>query len=636
MTRTGAAAGFVVVPHGNRLSGQNQPEKQPVAGQPIMLVARYPAMAFLWCAGSRRMGFAWAAREIPTDGWQPQLAGHRERAAALVAGGKWPDRAESFNPNFGSKPESFGHSVPADGPASRHCSPLASLSGSRLSLSLPSSSSSPPATAQHCPDPAEPTMADETSPAKQHNAARPQLSTSMRSSSYLSDHQQYRPPRQTDQFHGIDTVVEDFGTTAISSPKKNSSFNGIPSEENPPTIVDSGLSHSYSHPNCAPLAGHKTDRLIATLFYKTRGDAAANGTGARSPVKDPSESHESLPVNLAPTIDMEEFPLEPPTQDGLEQLDHIYGSYISPLCITSFLHLMSTFPMPRDSDEPHSSHRCLDNQENPRIVELALTPVPSEDYLTLDDLRKHEMIYRFEREWNVDVIFQKDTVWRRHPRLVVFDMDSTLITQEVIDLLADHIKDPPNLAARVAEITHRAMMGELEFEASFKERVALLKGLPATLFKDLQPVLNVTPGTFQLIRALKRLGVKTAVLSGGFQPLTGWLAKELGIDYAHANDVVIENERLTGETQGIIVGKERKRDLLLAIAEREGIDLSQVVAVGDGANDLLMMSKAALGVAWNAKPLVQMEADARLNGESLLDLLYLFGFTGEEIEVLIS
>ncbi|PHH92992.1 hypothetical protein CDD83_2481 [Cordyceps sp. RAO-2017] len=216
-------------------------------------------------------------------------------------------------------------------------------------------------------------------------------------------------------------------------------------------------------------------------------------------------------------------------------------------------------------------------------------------------------------------------------------MDSTLITQEVIELLAAAVPGRPELRARVADITRRAMHGELEFEASFRERLALLRGLSADLFRDLRPALDLTPGAADLVRALRRLGVKTAVLSGGFQPLTDWLAARLGIDHAHANDVVVGPDgTLTGDVRGPVVGRERKRDLLLDIAAREGVDLAQVVAVGDGANDLLMMAAAGLGVAWNAKPRVQMEADARLNGESLLDLLFLFGFTSDEIAMLIQ
>ncbi|KAJ4153961.1 hypothetical protein LMH87_010426 [Akanthomyces muscarius] len=497
-------------------------------------------------------------------------------------------------------------------------------------------------------------MAEPTS--SQKPASRPQFTTAMRSSSYLSDNQQYRraSPRLPDAHHGIDTVLESKSPNrqSTSSPAAAAlPFRGIPSDDAPPTIVESGIDHSYAHHNCAPPSGQTTDRLVVTLFYKGSGNpsaaadssqkatssAAAATAATSSPSKSPSmlDSTDSLPANMAPTTNLDDFPLEPPTQES-EHLDHLYGSYVSPLCITSFLHLMSSFPLPDDADEPHSSHRCLDDPDTPRVVELTLTPAPSPQFLSLAELRKHEMIYRFEQEWNVDVVLQRDAVWRRHPRLVVFDMDSTLITQEVIDLLAQEIKEPADLGARVADITHRAMIGELEFEASFRERLALLKGLPETIFEQLRPVLNVTPGIPQLIKALQRLGVKTAVLSGGFQPLTSWLAGELGLDYAFANEVVIGADgKLTGEAQGIIVGKERKRDLLVEIAAKEKIDLSQAVAVGDGANDLLMLDKAGLGVAWNAKPRVQMEAAARLNGDSLLDLLYLFGFTAEEINALV-
>lgn len=486
------------------------------------------------------------------------------------------------------------------------------------------------------------TMAEDSSSTQQNRTspARPSLGAGQRStSSYLREHQQYRPPSSKPENHyGIDTVVEDLNATSITPPRQSyasfTQFNGIPSPENPPRIVESGLNHELSHTNCAPLPGKKSSKLVATLFYKSNSPRVSNAIP--SPQRIPSPQHglaSDIPASMAPSSNLENFPLEPPTSEP-EPLDHLYGSYISPLCITSFLHLMSTFPVPAGSADPTSSHRCLDNPSHPLVVELVLSPAPSPDYLSLTDLRRHELIYRFEREWNVDVVLQPDTLWRRHPRLVVFDMDSTLITQEVIDLLAATISDPPDLAARVADITHRAMLGELEFDAAFRERVALLKGLPDTIFESLRPVLDVTNGVKPLVRALKRLGVKTAVLSGGFLPLTSWLAKDIGLDYEHANEVVVKDGRLTGEVHGLIVGKERKRDLLLEIAAKEGISLEQVVAVGDGANDLLMMDAAGLGVAWNAKPLVQMEADGRLNGASLLDLLYLFGLTREEVELL--
>ncbi|KAI1813421.1 phosphoserine phosphatase [Poronia punctata] len=470
------------------------------------------------------------------------------------------------------------------------------------------------------------------SPSKQGGRpSRPQLASSMRSSSFLNDHQQYRSPVQPESHFGIDTVIQELQDVRVSPPKPFSPYNGVPNQDDPPPRIIEGLSHDFSHPNCAPRKGVKSQRLIATLMYKTKSQNAGVSASPRLGTSSTSD----IPANFAPTTNLDKFPLEPPATAEPEQLDNIYGSYVSPMCITSFLQLMSSFPLPQDDVEPTSSHRCLDDPDHPLVVELALCPAPSPDYLSLADLRKHELIYRFEREWNVDVALQTDTIWRRHPRLVVFDMDSTLITQEVIDLLAATITDPPDLAAKVADITHRAMLGELEFDAAFRERVTLLKGLPATIFEQLRPVLDVTRGVPALIKAFKKLGIKTAVLSGGFLPLTSWLAGELGIDHAHANEVVIDDAgKLTGEVLGRIVGKERKQELLLEIAKKEGVSLEQVVAVGDGANDLLMLGTAGLGVAWNAKPRVQMEASARLNSDSLLDLLYLFGFTSEEIDLL--
>jgi phosphoserine phosphatase len=453
----------------------------------------------------------------------------------------------------------------------------------------------------------------------------------MRGRSYLDEHQQYRPPQQ-DGHQGIDSIVE--ALSLSPSPKKIiTPYNGIPSAKTPPHVVESGVSHALSHTNCQPPPGEQSDRLVATLFYKSTSPRVANTSSP--PSRSPSPA--LLPSNLAPTTSLEAFPLEPPPADP-EPLDHLYGSYISPLCITSFLALISSLPLPKPYTHITSSHKCLDNPTHPRVVELTFSPAPDTTYLTLDDLRKHELLYRFEREWNVDVVLQHDTPFRRYPRLVCFDMDSTLITQEVIDLIAASLG--PHVEEAVSGITARAMNGELDFNASLRERVKLLKGVDEGIFEQLKSVLNVTNGVPLLLRALKRLGIKTAVFSGGFIPLTSHLAKSLGIDYAYANTLAAapsstpSGYALTGEVEGSIVNAERKAALLLEIAEKEGVDLKQVIAVGDGANDLLMMREAGLGVAWNAKPRVQMEAGARLNGESLADLLFLMGFTQEEVDAL--
>ncbi|TAQ86159.1 hypothetical protein B7494_g5514 [Chlorociboria aeruginascens] len=476
-------------------------------------------------------------------------------------------------------------------------------------------------------------MSENGSPVR---AERPVLGSQMRSRSYLQEHQQYRPPQQ-DGHQGIDSIVEGMQTSTIEPSKPITPYSGIPSPVSPPTIIDSGLNHTLSHNNCQPATGTASDRLIATLIYKTNYPRASitDYPPDRSPSPTPSSKSKSraIPPNLAPVRSLSDFPLEPPPPDP-EPLDHLYGSYISPLCLTSFLHLISSLPTRSGSEALISSHRCLDNPEHPSIVELVFSPTPDPTYLTLSDLRKHELIYRFELEWNVDIILQEDTILRRYPRLVVFDMDSTLIEQEVIDLVAASI----GVETQVSEITERAMNGELDFSASLRGRAQLLKGVDADIFTHLRSVIRPTKGAKELIRALKRMGCKTAVLSGGFIPLTQWLANTLGIDYAFANTLASDpvTNTLTGEVLGHIVDAERKRELLLEIAKKENVPLEQVIAVGDGANDLLMMKEAGLGVAFNAKPVVQMEAEARLNGGSLLDLLHLFGLTNEEVQALIQ
>lgn len=212
-------------------------------------------------------------------------------------------------------------------------------------------------------------------------------------------------------------------------------------------------------------------------------------------------------------------------------------------------------------------------------------------------------------------------------------MDSTLIRQEVIDLLAAHA----GVEAQVSNITRRAMEGELDFAASLRERVRLLKGLDAGLFEELKAAITITPGAEILLSVLKKRGVKTALLSGGFMPLATWVGKKLGIDHVAANELAVSADgTLTGELREgcIIVDGARKRELLLRIAEEEGVQgMDEVVAVGDGANDLPMMMAAGLGVAVNAKKKVQREAPTRVNGEGALgDVLFLMGFTGDEMD----
>jgi phosphoserine phosphatase len=278
-----------------------------------------------------------------------------------------------------------------------------------------------------------------------------------------------------------------------------------------------------------------------------------------------------------------------------------------------------------------SSYCYLDSEETRQIVEISIlfsTPIsPSH-------LRKAESLLQLEQEHNVEIVFQVDNVFRRHKRLAVFDMDSTLIQQEVIDEIARKL----GVEDKVSAITERAMNGELDFTESLRERCALLNGVSSTVFQELRSVISLTPGAMDLVRVFKRLGYKTAVLSGGFTPLTSWQAQQLGLDYAFANHLVVSPDglTLTGEVTGEIVNAEKKREHLIDIAAKEGIILEQVLAVGDGANDLPMMGVAGLGVAFNAKPRVQLEAPAKLNSPSLLDVLYLLGFTRQEQEELLA
>jgi phosphoserine phosphatase len=227
----------------------------------------------------------------------------------------------------------------------------------------------------------------------------------------------------------------------------------------------------------------------------------------------------------------------------------------------------------------------------------------------------------------VDIAVQKEGLYRRAKRLIVMDMDSTLIQIEVIDELARLA----GVGAEVEAITERAMNGELDFSGALRARVALLKGLPAAALEEVYRTIPFTPGAKTLVRVLKRLGFRTAVISGGFSFFTDRLKAELGLDYAFANDLAIDNGRVTGAVHGTIVDGVRKAELLEEIAAREGITLDQVIAIGDGANDLPMLGKAGLGIAFNAKARVREQADTHINQQSLDSILYLLGLSERDM-----
>jgi phosphoserine phosphatase len=228
----------------------------------------------------------------------------------------------------------------------------------------------------------------------------------------------------------------------------------------------------------------------------------------------------------------------------------------------------------------------------------------------------------------VDVAVQRGGLHRRAMRLIVMDVDSTLIQDEVIDLLAARA----GCAAEVAKVTEAAMRGQLDFTASLRERVALLAGLSADELDDVRRELRLTPGARTLIGTLGRLGYKFGLVSGGFTQVIGPLADSLGIDYVAANELEIAGGKLTGRVSGPVVDRAGKASALRKFAELAGVPLSQTVAVGDGANDLDMIAAAGLGVAFNAKPVVRDAADTSLSFPHLDAVLYLLGIPRDEID----
>jgi phosphoserine phosphatase len=241
-----------------------------------------------------------------------------------------------------------------------------------------------------------------------------------------------------------------------------------------------------------------------------------------------------------------------------------------------------------------------------------------------------EKFMQISRDLNVDIAFQEDNIYRRNRRLVCFDMDSTLIQTEVIDELAELA----GVGEQVRAITESAMQGEIDFNESFKQRMQLLKGLKEAVLEDVAHNLPITKGARRLIDTLKAYGFKTAILSGGFTYFGNYLQKELGIDYVFANQLEIKDGTLTGGYIGEIVDGNKKAELLKELAKKEGIHLSQTIAIGDGANDLPMLNLAGLGIAFHAKPKVKDNAQSAISSIGLDGVLYLLGYHDRHIDLL--
>ncbi|MDE6669963.1 MAG: phosphoserine phosphatase SerB [Muribaculaceae bacterium] len=262
----------------------------------------------------------------------------------------------------------------------------------------------------------------------------------------------------------------------------------------------------------------------------------------------------------------------------------------------------------------------LDEAEQPATkscIEFSVRGTPADRTLM------QQQLMHTAAELEFDISMQEDTIYRRSRRLICFDMDSTLIGTEVIDELADRA----GVGEQVREITARAMRGEIDFRESFTERVALLKGLDVSVMKDIAENLPITEGLGRLMEVLKRSGYKTAILSGGFTYFGEYLKQKFGFDYVYANELEVGKDgKLTGRYLGDIVDGQRKKELLRLLAQVEHINIAQTIAVGDGANDLPMLSEAGLGIAFHAKPKVKAEAGQSISTIGIDGVLYFLGY----------
>lgn len=303
----------------------------------------------------------------------------------------------------------------------------------------------------------------------------------------------------------------------------------------------------------------------------------------------------------------------------------LLGRQITAAEIASITGVVSDFGLNIDAIQRLSGRMPLEgfSQGARSCIELSVRGV-------MDDAQREE----FQKELvahcsdGMDISFQKDDLYRRSRRLICFDMDSTLVHTECIDELAERA----GVGDQVRAITESAMRGEIDFSESFRRRVALLKGLDESVMEDIARNLPFNEGLERMMKILKTVGYKTAILSGGFTYFAKYLQQKFGFDYVYANELEIEDGKLTGRYVGDIVDGRRKAELLKLLCQFEGINLAQTVAVGDGANDLPMIGLAGLGIAYHAKPKVKATADQSISTIGLDGILYFLGLKDSHIE----
>ena len=302
----------------------------------------------------------------------------------------------------------------------------------------------------------------------------------------------------------------------------------------------------------------------------------------------------------------------------------LLGRKLSAKQITAVTHILAGQELNIDAIKRLTGRQPLDESKLGvrACIEFSLRGTPRDREAMQRELMK------LSCELEVDFSFQRDNMYRRMRRLICFDMDSTLIQTECIDELAEKA----GVGEQVRAITESAMRGEIDFKESFAKRVALLKGLDISVMKEIAENMPITEGVERLMFVLKRYGYKIAILSGGFTYFGEYLQKKFGIDYVYANELEVEDGKLTGRYLGDVVDGKRKAELLRLIAQVEKVDIAQTIAVGDGANDLPMLSLAGLGIAFHAKPKVKENAQQSINTIGLDGVLYFLGFKDSYLE----